>query len=65
MFMHPELKKAIILWLFENPNAWQRTNAARDHFRQYIYDENGGYIIGGETVSDFISAADHLLYKNA
>ena len=36
-----ELKKAIIDWLFENKNAWQRTNTCREYFRQYIYNSDG------------------------
>ena len=57
-----ELKKAIINWLFDNKNAWQRTNACRDYFRPYIYDSNGNYLISGEEVSDFISNVDKLIY---
>ena len=57
-----ELKKAIIKWFFENENAWQRTNACREEFRPYIYDDTGNYLIGGEDVSNFISATDKLLY---
>lgn len=60
--MYMELKKAIIDWLIENKNEWQRVNACHEHFRQYIYDASGNHIIGGQTVSDFISAADKLLY---
>lgn len=57
-----ELKRAIINWLFDNKNAWQRANACRDYFRPYIYDPDGNYLIGGEEVSDFISSADKLIY---
>lgn len=60
--MNTELKKAIILWILDNPNTWQRVNAAHDYFRQYIYDAHGHYIIGGETVSDFIRDANRLIY---
>ena len=61
--MYKELKEAIIKWLFENENKWQRTNECREAFRQYIYTPDGNYCIGGEKVSDFISAADKLLYR--
>ena len=61
--MYLELKKAIIEWLIDNKNAWQRVNACHDVFRQYIYDDAGNYIIGGKVVSEFISDADKLLYK--
>ena len=57
-----ELKKAIIDWLFDNPNAWQRVLACIDYFRPYIYNSEGNYLIGGEEVSDFISSADKLIY---
>ena len=56
-----ELKKAIIDWLFENKNAWQRTNACREYFRPYIYNSDGNYLIGGEEVSEFITSADKLI----
>ena len=61
MFM--ELKKAIIEWLIDNPNTWQRVNACHEAFRQYIYDASGNHIIGGEVVSDFIRDANALLYR--
>ena len=60
--MYLELKKVIIEWLIENKNEWQRVNACGDHFRQYIYDDKGAYIIGGKNVVEFISKADKLLY---
>lgn len=60
--MDKELKKAIVNWFFENVNAWQRVNACHDYFRQYIYDSNGNYIIGGKRVSDFIRAIDKVLF---
>ena len=61
--MYLELKQAIINWLIDNKNSWQRVNACHDEFRQYIYDNSGNYIIGGKVVSDFISDADKLLFK--
>lgn len=57
-----ELKKAIIDWLFNNKNEWQRVNACREHFKAYIYNADGSYLIGGEEVYDFITSADKLLY---
>lgn len=61
--MSKELKKAIIQWLLENENEWQRTNACRENFRNYIYDSNGNHLIGGEVVSDFVSKAEKLIYS--
>ena len=60
--MHKELKKAIVAWLFDNENRWQRVNECREEFRPYIYTPEGEYLIGGEEVSDFISKANYLIY---
>lgn len=60
--MCKELKQAIINWLLKNENQWQRVNACTEAFREYIYDKNGNYLIGGETVAEFIRAADKLIY---
>ena len=57
-----ELKRAIIDWLFDNKNAWQRVNACTEYFRPYIYNSDGNYLIGGEEVAEFITSADKLLY---
>jgi hypothetical protein len=61
--MNKELKKAIINWLVENENQWQRVNACTENFRNYIYDSNGNHIIGGEIVSTFIKDAEKLIYS--
>ena len=61
--MYKELKAAILKWLLENENQWQRVNACKKAFREYIYDKNGNYLIGGETVAEFIKAADRLIYS--
>ena len=61
--MYKELKKAIILWLLDHENEWQRVNACHEAFRPYIYNADGNYLIGGEIVSKFISNADKLLYR--
>lgn len=60
--MNRKLKIAIINWLIAHESEWQRVNACREAFRAYIYDADGNYLIGGETVSDFIPAADKLIY---
>lgn len=61
--MSKELKTAIIKWLLENKNQWQRVNACTEVFREYIYNRSGNYRIGGETVAEFIEAADKLIYS--
>jgi len=60
--MYKELKAAILQWLLEHENEWQRTNKCREVFRAYIYDEKGNHLIGGEIVSEFITNADKLIY---
>lgn len=60
--MHKELKKEIIKWLLENENEWQRLIACTKEFRNYIYNDEGNYLIGGEEVSNFIEEADDLIY---
>ena len=60
--MCKELKQAIINWLLKNENQWQRVNACTEAFREYIYDKNGNYLISGESVVEFIRAADKLIY---
>ena len=57
-----ELKKAIVDWLFENKNEWQRVSACIEYFRSYIYKADGNYLIGGEEVSKFIKNADKLIF---
>lgn len=61
--MSKELKIAIIKWLLGNENQWQRANACTEAFREYIYNKSGNYLIGGETVADFIKAANKLIYS--
>lgn len=61
--MHKELKKEIIKWLLENENKWQRLNSCKEEFRNYIYDDEGNFLIGGEDVSDFIRNANNLIYN--
>lgn len=62
MFRDKELKKVILLWLLEHENEWQRVNTCIDEFRNYIYSDNGNYLIGGKNVASFIEKADKLLY---
>lgn len=64
MFKDKELKKVILMWLLEHEDTWQRVNVCIDEFRNYIYQDNGNYLIGGENVSKFIVKADKLLYSD-
>lgn len=60
--MRKELKKVIIEWLLENENRWQRINSCTKEFKNYIYDDEGGCLIGGKEVSEFINSANDLIY---
>ena len=60
--MRKELKAEILKWLLEHEKEWQRVNACTEAFRQYIFNAEGNYLIGGQTVSEFITEADKLLY---
>jgi hypothetical protein len=53
--MNNELKRAIVNWLLDNKNLSNKINLCTDTFRQYIYDNNGNYIICGKQVIDFIT----------
>lgn len=60
--MNKKLRAAILTWLLEHENEWQRANSCTAAFRSYIYDNAGQYLIRGREVAEFISAADALLY---
>ena len=62
--MDLQLKKAIIIWLMDNVNQWQRVNSCVNHFRPYIYNSEGNFLIGGDRVYEFIVNADMLLFKD-
>ena len=62
--MHKDLKRAIVAWLLDNENCWQRVNNCREVFRPYIYTVNGDYLIGGEDVANFISNIDKVLFSS-
>lgn len=61
--MHKELKRAILNWLLDNEFEYQRVNACKEEFNDYIYKDDGSYLIGGDEVVCFIRAADKLLYS--
>lgn len=62
--MNKELKKAIVNYILDNSKEFQLTNATTEHFRPYIYDSKGNYLIGGEDVANFIREAIKLLTEN-
>ena len=60
--MFKELKAEILNWLLEHENTFSRVNKCIEAFRPYIYNSEGNHLIGGQTVSEFITEADKLLY---
>ena len=63
--MQYQLMQAIFNYLIENSNEFNLHNATTAHFKSYIYDDTGNYLIGGEQVSQFISDAIKLINKGA
>ena len=61
--MRLELKKAIIKYILDNINYFNLTNQVTEHFREYIYNKDGNYLIGGEAVSKFIDDAVKLIMR--
>jgi len=59
--MKTELKKAIVDFIFENEKDFQLINRTIQYFREYIYNSEGDYLIGGEEVKDFIKDAIKFL----
>lgn len=62
--MPTELKKAITDYIFDNLTEFQINRAVTDHFRVYIYDDAGEYLIGGKQISEFIDQAIKLIRNN-
>lgn len=59
--MKKELKQAIINFIFENEKAFQIQSITIGNFKEYIYNSQGNYLIGGEDVAEFIGKAVKLL----
>ena len=61
--MKPQLKKAIIDFIFEREKDFQINNAVNQKFRPYIYDPDGNFLIGGDEVYEFIKDAIKLIIR--
>jgi len=59
--MNWTLKRVILDYIFDNKDVWGLTNHTVNEFRQYIYDDKGEFIIGGEQVYNFIKQAEKLV----
>lgn len=53
--MQTQLKDIIIKTVLENSNQFQLHNFIVEKFREYIYNKDGEYLIGGKKVAQFIS----------
>lgn len=62
--MNKELKRDIVNFILDNEREFQLPNVTVDNFRNYIYDNKGEYLIGGEDVIDFIKKEIELLLPN-
>lgn len=63
--MQYSLMKAIFNFIIDNKNEFNLHNATTAHFKPYIYDDTGNYLIGGEQAGEFISDAIKLINKGA
>lgn len=59
--INPELKKAIIEYLFNHINTFNRLNCTKEEFKNYIYDDNWNYLIWWKDISDWISTIEKLI----
>ena len=59
--MNIELKQAIVNYIFKNIYDFQIVNSTIDQFKNYIYDKEGEYLIGGGDIAKFIKDANNLI----
>ena len=59
--MNKQLKQEIINFIFENEKAFQLKSITIGNFKEYIYNSQWNYLIGGKDVAEFIEKAIKLL----
>lgn len=59
--INTELKQAIINYIFENYNLFNRLNNTTSKFKNYIYDENWNYLIWWKEIIDWIENIHKLI----
>lgn len=59
--INTELKQAIINYIFENYNLFDRLNNTTNKFKNYIYDENWNYLIWWKEIIDWIENIHKLI----
>lgn len=61
--MNTQLKDKIIKYVQKNSTEFQLVHSTVHHFRAYIYDSYGNYLIDGEEVANFIKDFINLYTK--
>lgn len=56
-----QLKQAIINYIFENYNLFNRLNNTIHNFKNYIYNENWNYLIGWKEIIEWIEKIDKMI----
>ena len=59
--INAELKQAIINYIFENYNLFNRLNNTIHNFKNYIYDENWNYLIWWKDIIEWIEKIDKMI----
>jgi hypothetical protein len=59
--MNKQLKQEIINFILENEKVFQLQSITIGNFKEYIYNSQGNYLIGGQDVAEFIGKAVKLL----
>ena len=59
--INTELKQAIINYIFEKYNVFNRLNNTTSKFKNYIFDENWNYLIWWKDIIEWIEKIDKLI----
>lgn len=59
--INTELKQAIINYIFQNYNLFNRLNCTTKKFKNYIFDENWEYLIWWKDIIEWIEKIDKLI----
>ena len=59
--INTKLKQAIINYIFEKYNVFNRLNNTIHNFKNYIYDENWNYLIWWKDIIEWIEKIDKMI----
>ena len=59
--INTELKQAIINYILQNYNLFNRLNNTIHNFKNYIYDENWNYLIWWKDIVEWIEKIDKMI----